>query len=87
MKDLKTDLVAMKPISWVAQRDFKLGLGVNKNLENTPCHDFIVFSSSSSLISWCFHLHPSDDVLVDDLPELELRRHIVVDVVDDPHLV
>ena len=46
-----------------------------------------MFSSSSSLLSWYFHLHPSDDVLVDDLPELELRRHIVVDVVDDPHLV
>ena len=33
------------------------------------------------------HLHPPDDVLVDDLPELQLRCHIVVDVMDDPHLV
>ena len=33
------------------------------------------------------HLHPPDDVLVDDLPELQLSGHIVVDVMDDPHLV
>ena len=33
------------------------------------------------------HFHPPDDVLVDDLPKLQLRGHIVVDVVDNPHLV
>ena len=33
------------------------------------------------------YLHPSDDVLVDDLPELELGGDVIVDVVDDPHLV
>ena len=53
-----------------------------------PQHPVVGITEWNLQLGLCVHqhLHPLHDVLVNDLPELQLARHVVVHVVDYPHL-